>query len=371
MPTPDEALWDKDPHTAAKHLVYRSYFDAWFPILLQSAYGSKGVTYAEGFSGPGEYKDGSSGSPIIALRSALGCIAPPRPGREGRFLLLEDSQARVDHLKATLVRELGTLDEVELAAHGLVVDPQKGSCKDDLLPLLDKHRVWNKPLLLVLDTWGSAVDFEILKRVAASKAGEVVVTIQPSQFWRFASNPRHYGDRVFGPVVWRDVQAQPKEKKAQYIKAQYRRVLNEAGFKYVLDFELADERKNLLYLVFGTNSDRGFEKMKDAIWRVDPYQGIGYRDPRDPNQETLPIRPEPQLGPLRRLILEYLTIIPGRATTLDELRRFTLHRTIFRPGQTLNAVRLLIDEGSVVAEPAGKRLIGTSRVSRTGSMALF
>ncbi|MFY1625468.1 three-Cys-motif partner protein TcmP [Micromonospora sp. WMMD735] len=371
LPTSDEVLWDRDPHTAAKHLVYSSYFDAWFPILLQSAYGSKGVTYAEGFSGPGEYKDGSLGSPILALRSALGCAAPPIPGREGRFLLLEDNQARLDHLRSRLLHELGTLDKAELAARGLVVDPQKGNCRDDLIPLLDKHRVWNKPLLLILDTWGSAVDFEILKKTADSRAGEAIVTIQPSQFWRFASNPRHYGDRVFGPVVWRDVQEQPKNQKAQYIKSQYRRVLNEAGFQFVLDFELADERKNLLYLVFGTNSDRGFEKMKDAIWRVDPYQGVGYRDPRDPNQETLPIRPEPQLGPLRRLILGHLTTLPGQKASLDDLRRFTLHKTMFRPGQTLSAVRLLIDEGSVAAEPPGKRLTGSSQISHTGSMTLF
>ncbi|MFF0318932.1 three-Cys-motif partner protein TcmP [Micromonospora sp. NPDC005252] len=364
-------LWDKDPHTAAKHLVYRSYLNAWFPILLQSLYSSKGVTYAEGFSGPGEYKDGSPGSPIIALRSALGCIAPPRPGREGRFLLLEEDQARVDHLRTTLVRELGTLDRGELAARGLVVDPQKGNCRDHLLPLLDKHRVWNKPLLLVLDTWGSAVDFEILARTANSRAAEVIVTMQPSQFWRFASDPRHYGDRVFGPVVWRDVQAQPKDEKAQYIKSQYRRVLNEAGYQYILDFELADERKNLLYLVYGTNSEKGVEKMKDAIWRADPYQGIGYRDPRDPNQETLPIQPTPQLGPLRRLLLEHLANLPGQNATLDELRRFTLLDTIFRPGQTLNAVRMLAAERSVSIGPEARRVVGSSRITHTGAVGLF
>ncbi|MEQ4300540.1 three-Cys-motif partner protein TcmP [Plantactinospora sp. B6F1] len=371
LPTPDEVLWDKDLHTAVKHLVYRSYLNAWFPILLQSAYGSSGITYAEGFSGPGEYKDGSPGSPIIALRSALGCSSPPNPSREGRFLLLEDNEARADHLRNVLIRELGTLDKTKLGARGLVVDPQKGNCREDLLPLLDRHQVWNKPLLLILDTWGSAVDFEILTRTANSKAGEVIVTMQPSQFWRFASDPRHYGDRVFGPVVWREVQLQPKDQKAQYIKSQYRRVLNEAGFQYVLDFELADARKNLLYLVYGTNSDRGVEKMKDAIWRADPYQGIGYRDPRDPNQETLPIQPVPQLGPLRRLLLEHLATLPERTATLDELRRFTLLKTIFRPGQTLQAVRTLVSERNVTIFPESSRLVGSTQITHTGSMTLF
>ncbi|MFK3981291.1 three-Cys-motif partner protein TcmP [Micromonospora sp. NPDC050397] len=371
LPTPDGVLWDRDPHTAAKHRVYQSYLNAWFPILLQSVYGSSGVTYAEGFSGPGEYKDGSPGSPLIALRAALNCKAPPTPHRPARFILLEEKRARVRHLSEQLEKVLGTLDPTALAKRGLIVDPKVGVCKDDLLPLLDSHKVWNKPLLLILDTFGSAVDFALLQTVARSRAAETIVTMQPSQFIRFASDPNHYGDRVFGPVVWRDVQARSGRAKARYIKEQYRRVLNEAGFKFVLDFELADERNNLLYLVYGTNSDKGVEKMKDAIWAVDPYQGVGYRDPRDPNQETLPIQPLPQTGPLCRLILEYLSQLPNQRATLDELRRFVLIETIFRPGQTLRAVQRLIAEGKATGEPDGKRLTGASVIAVTGVTALF
>ncbi len=63
---------------------------------------------------------------------------------------------------------------------------------------------------------------------------------------------------------------------------------------------------NLLYLVYGTNSELGVEKMKDAIWRVDPFEGVGYRDPRDPDQETLAIEPTPRLGPLRRRLYDHV-----------------------------------------------------------------
>lgn len=371
MAVPDGVLWERDPHTAAKHRVYERYFQAWFPILLQSAYGRDGVTYAEGYAGPGEYKDGSPGSPLIAIRCALRSQCPPQRDRLARFLLLEEDPLRADHLKQLLLQELGSLDSGVLRGRGLVVDSRQGSCREDLIPLLDLYQVWNKPLLLVLDTWGSGVDFTLIQRVAVSRAAEVIITMQPSQFVRFASDPNHYGDRVFGPVVWRDVRERPSHLKANYIRSQYRRVLREAGFSYVLDFELADERSNLLYLVFGTNSDKGVEKMKDAIWSVDPYQGLGYRDPRDPYQETLPIQPQPQIGPLCRLINEHLQSLPGCAATLDDLRRFVLLDTIFRPGQTSKAVQRLMTERKVRCEPPEKRLTGRSNVIATGAVPLF
>jgi three-Cys-motif partner protein len=371
---PDGLLWKKDPHTQAKHDIYERYFDAWFPILLQSNFGPKGVTYAEGYSGPGEYlgqNPASRGSPLIALDAALRCRAAPSPARPARFLLVEKNEQYLNHLKGRLLKRLGTLDPVVLARRGLTVDLVCGACSEEFIPLLVKHAVWNKPLIAIFDTWGSAVEFSILQRVARSRAAEAIVTMQPASFFRFASDPKHYGDSVFGPVVWRDVQRQPSNQKADYIRSQYRRVLNEAGFGFVLDFQLADEKNNLLYLVYGTNSDKGVEKMKDAIWRADPYQGLGYRDPRDPNQETLPIKAEPLIGPLCRLIHEHLLGLPGFTAPLDELRRFVLLETIFRPGQTLRAVQRLIGDKKATTNPNGTRLIGTSLVTGIDVTTLF
>src|SRR4051794_40459964 len=64
-----EIPWDAEPHTKAKHDLYRRYLDRWMPIIVRS-FGGR-CTYAEGFAGPGFYKDGSPGSPVIALRALL------------------------------------------------------------------------------------------------------------------------------------------------------------------------------------------------------------------------------------------------------------------------------------------------------------
>ena len=69
MATPIETLWEIDPHTRAKHEILQRYLEAWFPIL--SSYHHR-IVYIDGFAGPGRYKGGELGSPIIAL--GLACF---------------------------------------------------------------------------------------------------------------------------------------------------------------------------------------------------------------------------------------------------------------------------------------------------------
>src|SRR4029079_11734550 len=63
-------LWPLEPHTEAKHRLYKRYLDAWFPIFLQQSW-VKRVTYVDAFAGPGEYKAGEEGSPTFALDRLL------------------------------------------------------------------------------------------------------------------------------------------------------------------------------------------------------------------------------------------------------------------------------------------------------------
>ena len=69
MAVPKDVMWARDPHTEAKHDLLKIYLDAWFPIMA-STWSSTGICYVDAFAGPGEYRDGSVGSPIIALDAA-------------------------------------------------------------------------------------------------------------------------------------------------------------------------------------------------------------------------------------------------------------------------------------------------------------
>lgn len=93
MATPKTPLWERDPHTAAKHDILRAYLQAWFPILGRY---NRRIVYLDGFAGPGEYTDHSAGSPLIALDVALEQQA--HLPNEVVFYLIEQDTRRAEHL---------------------------------------------------------------------------------------------------------------------------------------------------------------------------------------------------------------------------------------------------------------------------------
>src|SRR5437899_9919202 len=106
MTHPKETLWERSPHTAAKHRILQRYLQAWFPILLQGGY--RQVTYLEGFAGPGEYSGGEAGSPIIVLDEFLSRPQELRADGRALFAFIEKRPDRASHL-AELVAARGPL----------------------------------------------------------------------------------------------------------------------------------------------------------------------------------------------------------------------------------------------------------------------
>lgn len=90
--------------------------------------------------------------------------------------------------------------------------------------------------------------------------------------------------------------------------------------------------------------------MKDAMWKVDPSYGVRHRDPRDTRQQMLNLVFEPDTGPLRRILRDFICEAPdGR--TIPELKRYALLETVYQPGKVIDAVRQLRNAGAVTTEP--------------------
>ena len=109
-----------------------------------------------------------------------------------------------------------------------------------------------------------------------------------------------------------------------------------------MSFDLVDEGGSELLLIYATKAEKGIERMKDAMWRVDPVYGQRFRDPRDEHQLTLEISDEPDLSLLKRQLLE--RVLEDGAVTLSELKRYTLLETIYREPHATTAVRELENE---------------------------
>ncbi len=130
--------------------------------------------------------------------------------------------------------------------------------------------------------------------------------------------------------------------------------LRAAGFTLTSGVDLVDTDNRLV--VFASSQDRSLEAFKNAMWSVDEYAGVRYRDPGDPDGHLIDISLSPHPGPLRRELLAHLDEVGGR--TVTELRRFTLTDTVYRTSDTNAALHSLLNAGSVTREPEAGRLAG-------------
>ncbi|MEX5709134.1 three-Cys-motif partner protein TcmP [Parafrankia sp. FMc6] len=361
MPTKGAVPWRREEHTGAKHRVYDSYLRMWFPILLGGSHHFRSATYIEGFSGPGIYRDGEEGSPIIAIRALLETpkllAGLPTPVR---FVFVDD-----DPRCTRLLRDRVEASFPEYPQDRMSVHVEEGRCGERLETALDQIQAWGYPIFAVLDSWGNVpVPHRLLARLAANKASEVIVTLAPQHFVRFVSQIEGSGDEVFGgDQEWRKLAELPDgAAKRRHLLTCYRRALQRAGFGFLLDFELVTPKGESLYLVFGTNHRRGVEKMKDVLWTVDPETGIGFRDPRDVNQSSL-FGDEVRVYPLMNLLEDQLREVgPSK---VYKLANHALFDTVFKFNHALPAVRLLCDAGRVETDD-GKPVTYNSVVRLAG-----
>jgi len=359
--------WPAAPHTLAKHSVYRQYLSKWMPIMIHSWKGD--VTYAEGFAGPGIYTGGEPGSPVIAFETLIRDAELRMKARDLRFLFVEKDKRRVTRLRERLAVAARPVALEDLSGYGIDLAVEAGDYNPTLVEVLSKHNAWGRPMLVVLDTFGGGVELGLVRRIANNPSSEVIITFEPQHFSRFATaaNVVH-GDTVFGDPGWRRVADQPSEEKTRWVVSKYRGVLHDAGFPFVLTFELVGGNGHSLFLVFGTTHVRGLQKMKEAMWEVDPIKGVQYRDPADPDQQLLDIELEPHTEPLRRELLQYLREADGHSASVGDLRRFALYRTVYKESQVKPVLDKLVDMGLAVGDGAEGhvRLGGNVRLTAAG-----
>ncbi|MCW3839111.1 hypothetical protein ONA70_03245 [Micromonospora yasonensis] len=141
-----------------------------------------------------------------------------------------------------------------------------------------------------------------------------------------------------------------------------RQALAAAGFPLVTEVELVPaEGGAARLLAYASGSDRSLEAVKDALWAVDEYAGVRYRDPADPAGRLLDISLAPDPGPLRRELLAELARSGPR--TVTELRRFTATSTVYRAADANRALTSLLASGAVTRDPEHGRLGGDAVIS--------
>ncbi|MFI1169290.1 three-Cys-motif partner protein TcmP [Streptomyces sp. NPDC020801] len=362
-------LWPLEPATAAKHRLYKSYFDAWWPILLQPSPQSgrswSKVTFLDAFAGPGRYEAGEEGSPVFNLRGLLNHKFVHRMGlsRERvQLIFIEKDRAAYEHLVKELHENFGPLDQLPVR-----VEARRGEAGRDSERLLTELNAWGQPILGVFDSWGNVnTPLSVMGRIAANHASEVIVTFGPNWFSRRKELNEDIVDGVFGGRQhWTHVAAaRDSEEMWRAWLDSYRKALHRVGFDYRLQFEVVPKTGHPLYLVFGTKHRRGVEVMKDAMWRVDKSDGMRFRDPRVRNAVALgqvSLFDEGEVTDPELLALVQQRLRQG-PVSLEQLEQWLLLETSqWRARDAKKALQALDGDGRVVM-PAG-RLTKASVVS--------
>jgi hypothetical protein len=301
-----------DPIGAVKRELVVRLLDSWTPAALHR---SRRATFAQAYAGS------DAGAADAALR-VFGEFADLSRGRRMTVLTIA---GRVDDLA---VRHAAVQPDLPagVTAHLMPGDVAA-------LPVaLQAAGAAGAPVLAYLDaTGGPGPGPAVLASVTVGRPAELMMVLDPSA--RSGPYPRQ--------------------------------TLTEAGFPLVTEVELvADAPAESEIIVFATASGKRLDAFKDALWAVDEYAGVRYRDPGDPEGHLLDISLNPHPGPLRRELLARLATT-GRAS-VTELRQFTAEQTVYRAADTNRVIAALLAAGLVQRDPPTGRLSGD--VTITGAL---
>jgi hypothetical protein len=288
--------------TVKQELLVR-YLYAWAPAALHHA---RRVTYVDGSPDPA--------APVAAL---------------GVFTELAD--VLVGHRLTVLLAGVPPGDVVGSGGlpDGLTVRAPNGG----LLADLRADRALGAPILAYLDSGGGPVappgmepsqpaaapPADLLGALGGTCTGETLVALGP--------------------------QADPE---------QFRGTLLAAGFRFAVVVELVESAGAAQRLFFATSAVRNLERFKDALWAVDEYAGVRYRDPRSSDHPPLDISLQPHVGPLRRALTARLAV--NGPDTVAQLREYALSNTLYRAADVNRALQPLLAAGQVIREPERGRL---------------
>ena len=319
--------WSASPHTIAKIEIVRRYLDAWFPIIGLSGkpFGSKPLLYLDGFAGPGEYRGGKDGSPIVAVRSAIGALE--RLGTKWSagsiyMVFVERDAERFEHLSG----RLETLPQHPKLRRQVI----RGEFAN-LLPEIQKEFPHSfsdgYPLFAFVDPFGiKGVPFSVTESILSSNTSELLLNFNADAVARnMTAGNEGILTRIFGDDRWRErvAVAPTHSERSRLALLHYLEGVRELGVKYTIPFGMhGNDRLLDYYLLFASRHPTGFDKMAEVMRRI---SGGGQFRFSDATHKNLPL----DFGP-SEAAERLLEILRGqKGVALDEIDELFRLETLF------------------------------------------
>jgi three-Cys-motif partner protein len=327
----EDTIWDADPHTLAKHEILRRYLDAWFPIL--GSWQGR-VVYLDAFAGPGIYKGGEPGSPIVALEALLNHPAFPKLNRcEFVFIFLEPREDRFKVLQEKVAELQDRHSPFPNNVHVSVLQQTFDEGAAEILSELEKQKAGLAPTFAFIDPFGfKDTPLELICRLLSFPRCEVLFTFMFDHINRFLEQESVVGHLkgLFGTTGFQEAGAKQGDERKEFLRDLFREQLKkECGFDYVTSFEMVNKQGHSIYFLFyGTRNIRGIEVMKSALWKVDPGGGVQFLD-RFAGQSVLFQGDLVDVGPLRSALLDRFA---GQEVSVEEINEYVVAETPYGSG---------------------------------------
>ena len=359
--------WTIPEHTRAKHLLLQGYLKAWYPILGQS---HRRVIFLDGFAGPGVYENGEWGSPLIAIDTLVRhSYFPQLSSTEFVFIFVEAEESRCHNLKDEIDRYW---ESNEGKPHNVVVKTIHGAFAEVASRIAEIGPGRLAPTLAFVDPFGwSGVPISIIADLLASDKCEVIFNFMFDHVNRFVNDQRpgiaHSFEELFGTTnsEHRDVNNISGEERKAFLRDLYASQLRDiANFTYVRPFEVlnVDRRRTEYYLMFGTRDVKGLTAMKDAMWDIDPINGVRFSGFAG-NQPML-FEPSVDLVALRRALLDKFG---SHTASVEEINEFVVVHTDYKESHYRQVLRSLEEESLIRCLSSRKK----ARTYPTGTLLEF
>jgi three-Cys-motif partner protein len=354
---PTTTRWQLDPHTAAKHELLRRYLDAWLPVMAQRRPRPGRVIVMDGFAGPGVYSNGEEGSPLIALRALIDHTAADRMGDTiYSFVFFEDDPERFASLQEQISRLKTEYEEwpANIRIHPTEAMSFVTGGEWLLGQIGEKARL--APIFAFVDPFGvSGLPLDLIRRLCQFEGAEVFINYMRNTVQRFAGagNIDHHLRELFGNDDYAEADQHP-DRQDRLRELYPERLRQECRFDFTLGFEMVNQTGQSYDLVYGTRSLKGVEKMKDAMWKVDPTGAFKFEDRKYGLLSLL--EGPPMRDPLvrRALVDRFAGAGPTAVATIN---RHILVETPFAATHWKKPLGQLEDEGrvAIVSTPSAKR----------------
>jgi len=320
-----ETLWPLDDHTRAKHRILRAYLDAWIPVMGRTAKGrsraeNPRLLLVDGFAGPGRYKTGEDGSPLIMLKALLEhSDFDNLTSVEFIYLFIESDKARVDHLKAEL-------DAIEIPDN-VTCHIEEGTFEDKFGEIVNEIHEKDSsliPTFAFVDPFGySFTPMSLAGKFLDFPRCEALFFLPMVDIVRFVGREKQDDamNSLFGTDRWKEAIGLEGDERRAFLLSLFE---DQLQVNHVRSFEIRTDRGREYRLVFACEHEKGLGLMKRAMWSVDPSKGVKYIAARKKDGQEVLFTSDPKTadtGPLldhlrERFGTDWFTIEEAEQTTL-------------------------------------------------------